>query len=83
MASLALVVSLLFLLVLLIGPTVYILSLFHWMPNVLIYLLGIMCVLIGIWWVSLPLPMIRYYGLVDIIIGYKVIANRRKNATQG
>lgn len=83
MASLALLASLVFLSVLIIGPMIYILSLFAWMPDLIINILAVICIGIGVWWLLLPLPMIRYYGLVNVLIGYKVIASRYKKTTQG
>jgi hypothetical protein len=76
MASLALIVSLIFLFVLFIGPITYLLSYSRYIPNIIIYLLGIACVLIGLWWLFLPIPMIKYYGLIDMFFGYKAISQR-------
>lgn len=83
MASLAVLVSLIFLSVIVVGPLTYIISLFRWMPNIIIYLLGIGCIFIGIWWLMLPIPAIKYYGIVDIFCGYKAIAMRQEKTTQG
>lgn len=76
MASLAFIVSLIFICVIIIGPLSYSLSKFKWIPNSLIYFLGASCIGIGLWWFFLPIPMIRYYGLVDMFLGYKTILQR-------
>jgi hypothetical protein len=38
----------------------------------MIYILAIMNIAIGLWWLLLPLPNIRYIGLIDIVIGWKL-----------
>jgi hypothetical protein len=78
MASLALAASIVFLGVLIIGPITYILSLFHWIPDLLILIIALLCIAVGIWWLLLPIPFIKYYGLVDIFCGYKAIAITQK-----
>lgn len=83
MASLALLASLVFIIVLLIGPVSYTISLLNWMPKVITYLLGLACILVGIWWFLLPIPAIRYYGLLDAFLGCKIIFNNGKKQTQG
>lgn len=78
MASLALLVSLIFIIVLLIGPLSYVLSLFDWMPRFIVWVLGLSCIFVGIWWFLLPIPAIRYYGLVDVFIGLKIVLGSSK-----
>jgi len=78
MAGLALLVSLIFIVVLIIGPLSYLLSLFDWMPKLIVWLLGLSCIFIGVWWFLLPIPAIRYYGLVDIFIGLKIVLDNGK-----
>jgi cytochrome c biogenesis protein CcdA len=72
MASLALAASIMFLVVLIIGPASYIISSFINLPKWIIYILAIINILIGLWWLLLPLPVIRYIGLVDIYIGWRL-----------
>lgn len=72
MASLAILVSLTFIFVVLIGPVSYFLCKLPYMPSWMIYGLAILNIAIGLWWLLLPLPNIRYIGLIDIIIGWKL-----------
>lgn len=83
MASLALFASIIFISVILIGPLTYILSLFTWMPKMIVWILGLGSIIIGIWWMLLPIPAIKYYGLVDIFCGYKALSGTNKKTTQG
>jgi hypothetical protein len=76
MASLALLVAIMFVSVLLIGPLCYIISLFEWMPKLIIYPLSAVTICIGLWWLFLPVPNIRYMGLVPIYLGYLSIRNK-------
>lgn len=78
MASLALMAGIIFLIVLVIGPISYVLSLFSWMPKLIVWLLGLCCIFVGVWWFLLPIPAIRYYGLVDVFIGVKIVLNSSK-----
>jgi len=72
MASLALFASLAFIVVILIGPVSYLLSRISYMPTWLIYFLAIINIVVGLWWLLLPIPHIRYIGLIDIWIGWKL-----------
>lgn len=78
MASLALMASVVVLIVLIIGPLTYILSKLYWIPTILIWIIGLGSIAMGIWWLLLPIPAIKYYGLIDIFCGYKAIAARRE-----
>lgn len=80
MASLAFVVALIFLTVIFSGPVCYILSRFNWIPNFIIYILSILIILLGVWFIMLPIPAIKYTGFVPIYLGYLSIRNRN-NAT--
>jgi cytochrome c biogenesis protein CcdA len=70
MASLALFASLVFLIVVFIAPVSYLISLCVSVPRWLIYVLAIINVIIGLWWFFLPLPAIRYVGLINVYIGW-------------
>jgi ABC-type glycerol-3-phosphate transport system permease component len=79
--SLAFVVSIMFLLVLVSGPLCYLLSLFKWMPNWFIWTIAICNIFIGLWWLMLPISIIRYLGLINIVLGILSIQKRNnKNA---
>lgn len=72
MFSLAIIASFIFLVVLLIGPLSYMLYKLLSMPSWLIYCLAIINIAIGLWWLLLPIPNIRYLGLIDILVGWKL-----------
>ena len=78
MASLALIVTLIFLSVLVIGPISYLLSLFDWMPELVVWVLGLLCILVGGLAFTLPLVFLKVFGLIDIAIGFKIISNRQQ-----
>jgi hypothetical protein len=77
MASLALVVSLIFLISLASGPLGYLLCRFTWMPPVFKWLVGILNILIGIWWLLLPISIIKYIGLSNLCFGILILKNKR------
>jgi hypothetical protein len=78
MAGLALFASLMFLLVLIIGPVSYCISLCVDLPKWIIYILALINILIGLWWLLLPLPAIRYIGFIDIYMGWILCRNGDK-----
>ena len=78
MASLALLVSIILIIVLLVGPASYILSCFNWMPIFIKWILGLACIFIGGWFFFLPIPAIRYFGLIDVLIGIKILSDASK-----
>jgi len=81
MASLALLITIIFLCVLIIGPISYLLSLFSWMPKIIKWLLALCCILIGGWSLFMPLPLFRILGLIDLAIGLKIIADISEKKT--
>ena len=81
MASLALIVSLMFLAALLIGPITYLISLFSWVPKLVIGIFSLICLFIGIYSLLVPVPLFRILGLIDIAIGLRVLLSKRKNET--
>ena len=83
MASLALLVSFIFLIVILLGPVSYLISLCQDIPVWIIWFLGLSNIVVGIWWFLLPLPAIRYIGLMDVWIGVKLLLKPNKKETQG
>lgn len=76
MASLALLVAIIFLSVLIIGPLSYILSLFHWMPRFIVWIMGLLCIFVGAMTFTLPVLLLKVFGLIDIAIGFKIIADK-------
>ena len=81
MASLALLVTIIFLSVLIIGPLSYLLSLFDWMPKVVVWIMGFLCILVGSMTFTLPVVFLKVLGLIDVAIGFKIIADRREKKT--
>jgi len=81
MASLALLVSIIFLSVLIIGPISYLLSLFSWMPKFIVWVMGLLCILVGGLTFTLPVVFLKVLGLIDIAIGFKIIADRQQKKT--
>ncbi len=78
MASLALLVTLIFLSVLIIGPISYLLSLFPWMPKLVVWIMGLLCIFVGGMTFTLPVVFLKVLGLVDIAIGFKIISDRQQ-----
>jgi len=83
MASLALLVTIIFISVLIIGPISYLLSLFNWMPRLIVWIMGLLCILVGGMALTLPLLFLKVLGLIDIAIGFKIISNKREKKTEG
>ncbi len=79
MAGLALIASLVVLSTILIGPLAYLLSRLNF-PASIIYVLSILSIINGIWFIAIGLP-IWYIGLVPIYFGYISIqrVNRRRS----
>ncbi len=78
MASLVLLVTIIFFSVLIIGPLSYILSLFDWMPKIVIWIMGLLCILVGGLTFTLPVVFLKVMGLIDIAIGFKIISDRQQ-----
>jgi hypothetical protein len=76
MASLALLVSIIFLSVLIIGPLSYVLSLFDWMPKTIVWIMGLLCIFVGGMTFTLPVVFLKVLGLIDIAIGFKIISDK-------
>ena len=82
MASLALLVTIIFISVLIIGPISYLLSLFSWMPSLIVWIMGLLCILVGGMTFALPVLFLKVLGLIDIAIGFKIILDKREKKTQ-
>ena len=78
MASLALLVAIIFLSVLIIGPISYLLSLFDWMPKFVVWIMGLLCIFVGGMTFTLPVVLLKVFGLIDIAIGFKIISDRQQ-----
>ncbi len=81
MASLALLVTIIFISVLIIGPISYLLSLFNWMPRLIVWIMALLCILVGGMALTLPLLFLKVLGLIDIAIAFKIISDKREKKT--
>jgi hypothetical protein len=70
MASLALIAGLIFLVVLISGPLVFLLSKLPFVPRWLSNCLAILTIFIGVWWFLLPISIVRYIGLLTALLGF-------------
>lgn len=77
MASLALAAALVVLATIFIGPLTYILARLNF-PSVIIYIMSIFCVINGVWFAMIGLP-IWYLGLIPIYFGYISIVKANEN----
>lgn len=77
MASLALMVAILFLGVILSGPIAYLFSKVKIIPKIIVYIISVFSICIGLWWVIVVPTFIRYSGLLSVLLGYAAINNSR------
>ena len=79
MASLALVVALMFMTVLLIGPLSYVLSSIKLVPNWIVWIISLLSMFVGAYWFVLPTGILRFVGLMSIGLGYLALRKRNNN----
>jgi len=79
MASLALLVSLMFLFVVLLGPATWLLSKSRFIPKFIIYMMGILSIIIGIYWCFLPVNLLRFFGLLTAYLGWMAIRSKERH----
>jgi hypothetical protein len=78
MASLALLVALIFLIVIFSGPFLYCLSFVSIVPNWIVWFLSVPVILVGIWWISVvPTFPVNFLGLIPILFCFSAIKKRR------
>jgi hypothetical protein len=81
MASLAILVSLLFLFVVLLGPATFLLSKSRFIPSFVIWIMGLFCIVVGIWWFFiLPSNIIGFFGILTAYLGWLAIQSKDKVA---
>lgn len=80
MASLALIVGLIFLVVLLSGPTIFIISKYRLLPRIIVQILAIIIIGLGLWWTTIVVTPIRLLGLLTAYLGWRAIKNSRSEA---
>lgn len=76
MASLALIVALMFLVVLLSGPLCFAISKIPFVPNWIKIILGFLTIFIGAWWFLLPIGPIRFIGILTALLGFYSIRTK-------
>jgi len=69
MASLALLVTLIFLLIILAGPFAYFSS--YFLPKWLSTVVCIATIILGLWWMLLPIGGARFFGVITILFAIK------------
>jgi hypothetical protein len=76
MASLALLVSLMFLFVVLLGPATWLLSKSRFIPRFIIWIMGLASIFIGIYWFFLPVNVLKIFGLLTAYLGWVAIKSK-------
>jgi hypothetical protein len=72
MASLALIVAIIFLYSLLIGPFTYVVNLLGFVPIWIKITLAVISIISGAWFATLPTGFMRLLGLIPVVIGVHV-----------
>ena len=78
MASLALLVAIIFLGMILVGPLLLLINKLNIFPKIIIQLLSVVCAIYGLWWTLTLVTPIRWLGLLPIYCAY--IATKSKEA---
>lgn len=78
MASLALLVSLMLLFVVLLGPATWLLSKSNYIPRFIIWIMGLLSIVIGIYWFFLPVNFLRFFGLLTAYLGWLAIQSKER-----
>jgi hypothetical protein len=81
MTSLALLVSLIFLSIVLLGPATFLLSKSRFIPSFIIWIMGLFCIVLGIWWFFIfSLNIIGFFGLLTAYLGWLAIESKGRGA---
>lgn len=78
MASLALLVSLMLLFVILLGPATWLLSKSIYVPDFIIWIMGLLSIIIGIYWFFLPVNFLKFFGLLTAYLGWVAIQSKER-----
>ena len=78
MASLAIMVSLMFMGLLLCGPVLYGLSFVSLIPDALVVIGAVACISYGFYWLALPIWPASLFGLVPTVFGFLALDKRVK-----
>jgi hypothetical protein len=76
MFSLALFVSIIFLWILFSGPFCFVISGCSFIPTWFVVLFSIITIFSGLWFFLLPIPAVRYVGILSLLLGVLSINNR-------
>ena len=77
MGSLVILVTILVLIVLLVGPLALIMSYIKIIPDIIIWVMGLISISIGAYWFILPIPfMVKLPALLAILLGIFAIKKR-------
>lgn len=79
MASLALIVSLIFFSMLMIGPVSLCLAYMKRVPTVIVQIISLISISFGLWWIFTLSTSIGIVGLVPVICGMKAISYRGRS----
>jgi hypothetical protein len=77
-ASLALLVTIIFLGMILFGPLLLLINKLNIFPKTIIQLLSVVCAIYGLWWTLTLVTPIRWLGLLPIYCAY--LATKSKDA---
>lgn len=78
MASLALLVSLMLLFVILLGPATWLLSKSNYIPRFIIWIMGLLSIVIGMYWFFLPVNILKVFGLLTAYLGWVAIQSKER-----
>ena len=77
MGSLVILVTILVLIVLLVGPLALIMSYIKIIPDIIIWVMGLISISIGSYWFILPIPfMVKLPALLAILLGIFAVKKR-------
>lgn len=78
MASLALVVGLMFLVVCLSGPITWLLSKSSYVPRFIVWSMGLFSMCVGIYACLLPTNIFRFFGLLTAYLGWLSLNSKER-----
>ena len=77
MGSLVILVTILVLIVLLVGPLALILSYIKIIPDIIVWVMGLISISIGAYWFILPIPfMVKLPAVLAILLGIFAVKKR-------
>lgn len=76
MASLALMVAMMFFALLFVGPIVYGLSFVKFLPDAIIIMGSVACIAYGFYWLMLPIWPASLFGAIPLVFGFLALDKR-------